>query len=168
MIRRCEGKEFTVILEIINDSARAYHGVIPEDRWHDPYMSAGELQGQIDEGVEFWCSDDDEFIQGVMGIQDRGEVTLIRHAYIRSSMRNRGIGGELLTFLMRLTDKPVLIGTWAAAGWAVRFYKKYGFEPVPEGEKDRLLMRYWNIPLRQIETSVVLGDDEWQRQSDER
>ena len=163
MIRPCGDNEFPLILEIINDSATAYRGIIPDDRWHDPYMSLEELQKQIGEGVEFWCSDENGFIRGVMGIQDRGEVTLIRHAYVRTALRNGGVGGELLIHLRDLTEKPVLIGTWVSAGWAVRFYKKHGFQLVPEGVKDKLLMRYWNVPLRQIETSVVLADEKWYR-----
>jgi GNAT superfamily N-acetyltransferase len=149
--------DFTQIYEIINDAASAYKGIIPEDRWHEPYMSETELQGQIDDGVKFWCYIEGERIIGVMGIQDKVEVTLIRHAYVRTTARNKGIGGKLLRHLSELTTKPVLIGTWADATWAIGFYKKYGFRLVSFEEKEELLRKYWSIPLRQIETSVVLS-----------
>src|SRR5258706_63995 len=123
-------KDFTQIFEIINDAASAYKGVIPEDRWHEPYMPAKELQDQIDDGVIFWCYAENDMILGVMGIQDKGEVSLIRHAYVRTSARNKGIGGILLRHLHTLTAKPILIGTWAEATWAIEFYKKHGFRLV--------------------------------------
>ncbi len=149
--------DFTQIHEIINDAASAYKGIIPADRWHDPYMSETELQDQIDDGVTFWCYMEDDGIIGVMGIQDKGDVTLIRHAYVRTAARNKGVGGKLLRHLNTLTTKPVLIGTWADATWAIEFYKKYGFRLVSFEEKEELLRKYWSIPLRQIETSVVLS-----------
>ena len=149
--------DFTQIHEIINDAASAYKGIIPEDRWHDPYMSETELQDQIDAGVTFWCYRENDRIIGVMGIQDKGDVTLIRHAYVRTIARNKGIGGKLLRHLNTLTTKPILIGTWADATWAIEFYKKYGFQLVSFQEKEELLRKYWSIPLRQIETSVVLS-----------
>ena len=158
MIRPCSDHDFNAIHEIINDSARAYRGVIPDDRWHDPYMSEAELAGQVGEGVEVWCLEHDGRIIGVMGIQDRGDVTLIRHAYVRTLDRGRGTGSILLKHLLGLAEKPVLIGTWAAAVWAISFYEKHGFTRVSEQEKDYLLKRYWNIPERQTETSVVLAD----------
>lgn len=145
------------ICEIINDAASAYKGIIPEDRWHEPYMSETELQDQIDDGVKFWCYVENELIIGVMGLQDKGEVTLIRHAYVRTIARNKGIGGKLLRHLSTLTTKLVLIGTWADATWAIEFYKKYGFRLVSFQEKEELLRKYWSIPSRQIETSVVLS-----------
>jgi N-acetylglutamate synthase-like GNAT family acetyltransferase len=148
--------DFNHIYEIINDAASAYKGIIPEDRWHDPYMSETELQDQINDGVMFWCYVDDNRIIGVMGLQDKGDVTLIRHAYVRTTARKKGIGGKLLQHLRTLTAKPILIGTWADATWAVEFYKKHGFRLVSYQEKEDLLRKYWSIPLRQIETSVVL------------
>jgi len=147
------------IYDIINDGASAYKGIIPEDRWHEPYMSKTELQEQIDDGVRFWCYVENNIVTGVMGIQDKGDVTLIRHAYVRTAERNKGIGGKLLQHLSTLTAKPILIGTWADAIWAIEFYKKHGFRLVSFQEKERLLRKYWSIPLRQIETSVVLSND---------
>jgi N-acetylglutamate synthase-like GNAT family acetyltransferase len=161
MIRICHKTEFDAILEIINDAASAYRNVIPADRWHEPYMPREDLRRQIDEGVTFWGYEDGSALAGVMGIQQVQDVTLIRHAYVRTSKRNCGIGGKLLAHLRTLTQRPVLIGTWAAATWAVAFYEKHGFHKVPPEEKDRLLRKYWNIPGRQIETSVVLVDEAW-------
>jgi GNAT superfamily N-acetyltransferase len=151
-------KDFSKIYEIINDAASAYKGIIPEDRWHEPYMAESELQDQIDDGVSFWCFWEGETILGVMGIQDKGDVTLIRHAYVSTIARNKGIGGKLLRHLEELTAKPILIGTWASATWAVDFYNKHGFRLVSFEEKERLLRKYWKIPERQIETSVVLAN----------
>jgi len=156
VIRRCEERDFDSIFEVINDAARAYKGFIPEDRYHEPYMPAEELRRQIDEGVAFWAYELDGGIVGVMGIQHVGDVTLIRHAYVRTALRNKGIGGTLLGHLVSMTTRPVLIGTWADATWAVRFYEKNGFAKVTPEEKDRLLRKYWRIPERQVETSVVL------------
>ena len=149
--------DFTQIYEIINDAASAYKGIIPKDRWHEPYMSKTELQDQIDDGVMFWCYVENDTIIGVMGLQDKGDVTLIRHAYVRTTARNKGIGGKLLRHLNALTTKHILIGTWADATWAINFYKKHGFQLVSFQEKEELLRKYWSIPLRQIETSVVLS-----------
>ena len=161
MIRRCVESEFEVILEIVNDAARAYEGVIPADRWRDPYMSEEELRREIDNGVVFWGYEEAGALVAVMGVQDVEDVTLIRHAYVLTARRNRGIGGELLAHLVGKTRSPMLIGTWAAAEWAVRFYEHRGFHVVSEEEKDRVLKRYWAIPERQIETSVVLADQRW-------
>jgi N-acetylglutamate synthase-like GNAT family acetyltransferase len=159
MIIQATKEDFNVILDIINDAASAYKGIIPEDRWHEPYMSKEELQIQIGEGVTFWCyRDDHENIIGVMGIQEKSDVTLIRHAYVRTTARSKGIGSELLNHLITLTTKPILIGTWADAMWAINFYKKHGFKLVSRDEKEQLLRKYWAIPLRQIETSVVLAN----------
>ncbi len=158
MIRRCVETEFEVILAIINDAARAYEGVIPADRWRDPYMSAEELRSEIEDGVVFWGYEQAGALVAVMGVQDTDDVTLIRHAYVRTASRSRGIGGKLLTHFVERTSRPMLIGTWAAAEWAVRFYEHRGFHVVSQEEKDRLLRRYWSIPERQIETSVVLAD----------
>lgn len=161
MIVPVKDSDFTIVHEIINDGASAYKGVIPSDRWHEPYMSVEELQAQINDGVKFWCYLDGEKIIGVMGIQDKGDVTLIRHAYVRTAARNKGIGGKLLQHLSTLVSTPILIGTWADAAWAVSFYKKHGFRLVSFNEKEQLLRKYWNIPLRQIDTSVVLASANW-------
>ena len=150
-----------MIGEIINDAAQAYQGVIPEDRWHEPCMSLAELKEQMEKGVVFWGMELDGILAGVMGIQPVRDVTLIRHAYVRTVFRNQGIGGNLLKHLRALTTRPILIGTWAAAVWAVAFYEKHGFRKVTPAEKDRLLKKYWSIPERQIETSVVLADNKW-------
>jgi len=156
-----EKNNFEEILAIINDAALAYKDIIPVDRWHDPYMSKQELQHQIDDGVRFWCYYENDKIIGVMGIQDKRDVVLIRHAYVRTVARNKGIGGKLLNHLSTLTVKPILIGTWADAVWAINFYKKHGFTLVTYEEKEQLLRKYWTIPLRQIETSVVLVSANW-------
>ncbi len=156
MIRPCDEPDFETVYAIINDAAEAYRGVIPEDRWHEPYMSSEELRREIASGVRFWGYEAGGELLGVMGIQDVEDVTLIRHAYVRTPSRNQGIGGRLLSELRRLTSRPILIGTWAAATWAIRFYERHGFALVTSEEKDRLLRRYWRIPERQVETSVVL------------
>ncbi len=157
MILKCASHDFNDIYEVINDAAAAYKGVIPADRWRETYMPQEELTIQIKEGVEFWGYKDNDRIVGVMGIQHKGDVTLIRHAYVRTSHRNKGIGGKLLNNLLEQTTKPVLIGTWVDARWAITFYEKYNFRLVSNDEKDRLLAKYWRIPQRQVETSVVLA-----------
>lgn len=149
------------MLEIINDGARAYKGVIPEDRWHEPYMSRSELQKQLDEEVVFWAYSSGNSLAGVMGIQHVKDITLIRHAYVRNEFQCRGIGSKLLTELREKDEQPFLIGTWAAASWAIQFYQKYGFKLVPSNEIPTLLTKYWSLPERQVETSVVLGDEKW-------
>jgi N-acetylglutamate synthase-like GNAT family acetyltransferase len=161
MIRKCENTDIETIYSIVNDAAEAYNRVIPQDRWKMPYMSKDELQHEIDQGVEFWgCKEDGELI-GVMGIQDVQDVTLIRHSYVRTAKQNQGVGGKLLSELRKKTTRPTLVGTWADAVWAIRFYEKHGFRLVTPKEKDRLLKKYWSIPERQIETSVVLADQRW-------
>ncbi len=157
MIRVCQEADFDMIYEIINDSAEAYRGIIPADRWLEPYMSREQLRQEVDAGVQFWGFEEGSTLAGVMGIQDRGDVTLIRHSYVRSRMRNRGIGSRLLRFLESTTEKPILIGTWADATWAVTFYQKRGYRMVSTDEKNQLLRKYWHIPERQVETSVVLA-----------
>jgi N-acetylglutamate synthase-like GNAT family acetyltransferase len=146
---------------IINDAARAYEGIIPADRWKEPYMSKEELSQEMHEGVIFWGYEEDDQLTGVMGIQDVKDVSLIRHAYVRTTNRNQGIGGRLLVHLRSQTSRPLLVGTWADALWAIRFYEKRGFRQVDKETKDRLLREYWSIPERQIETSVVLVDEKW-------
>ncbi len=158
MIRKATEKDFDEIYNIINDAAIAYKGIIPADRWHEPYMTKEELRKQIEDGVRFFCYPDEDKITGVMGIQDRKEVTLIRHAYVATRHRKKGIGSLLLQELTKDSKKPILIGTWKAAHWAISFYEKHGFHLVSEEEKDILLRKYWHIPTRQVETSVVLAD----------
>ena len=157
-IRLCTDADFEEIYTIINDAAQAYRGIIPADRWHEPYMPREELRTQIGEGVIFHGYQLDGQLAGVMGLQHVQDVTLIRHAYVRTRQRNGGIGGKLLSHLRTLTQRPVLIGTWADAVWAIAFYEKHGFHRVTPEEKNRLLRRYWNVPERQIETSVVLSN----------
>jgi len=166
MIRRCEEDDFEAIYQIVNDAARAYRGVIPADRWHEPYMPREELRREIEAGVAFWGCEADRELVGAMGIQDVQDVTLIRHAYVRTAWQRKGIGGKLLRHLCGLTEKPILIGTWADAEWAVRFYEKHGFRRVTPQEKDRLLAKYWSIPARQVETSVVLAGPIWFQPND--
>jgi GNAT superfamily N-acetyltransferase len=161
MIRRCTKSDLDRIYAIINDAAQAYKGLIPNDRWHEPYMPMEELEDEIRDGVEFWGFEADCELAGVMGIQDRGEVALMRHAYVRTVSRKRGIGTRLLRHLEGLTHKPILIGTWTAAIWAVRFYEKNGYNSLSRVETERLLRLYWNIPERQIATSVVLANADW-------
>jgi len=161
MIRPCVPSEFEVIYEIINDAAQAYRGVIPSDRWKDPYMDREELRHEIHEGVVFWGYHEKGQLLGVMGLQPVQDVTLIRHSYVRTARRNQGIGGKLLSHLKAETDRPLLVGTWAAIVWAIRFYEKQGFRLVSPEEKNRLLKKYWSIPDRQVETSVVLADPKW-------
>jgi GNAT superfamily N-acetyltransferase len=161
VIRRCSEHELPEVFEIVNDAASAYRGVIPADRWHEPYMPMSELEEQVRAGVEFWGYEEDGRLLGVMGIQPVDDVELIRHAYVRTSSRNRGIGSELIRFLCAQAEWPLLVGTWQAASWAIRFYEKHGFRLVTSEEKNRLLRRYWEIPERQVETSVVLADASW-------
>jgi GNAT superfamily N-acetyltransferase len=149
-------ESFADILEIVNDAARAYRGVIPADRWHEPYMPEEELRAEMAAGVAFWGFTQDGQLAGVMGLQHVADVALIRHAYTRTATRGRGVGGALLEHLKKEARAPLLVGTWKAATWAVRFYEKRGFTLTDEEEKTRLLMRYWRIPERQIEESVVL------------
>jgi GNAT superfamily N-acetyltransferase len=166
--------DFKTIQEIINDAAQAYKGVIPKDCYNEPYMSQEELREEIASGISFWGyrqeapqelgKREEEMLAqlvGVMGIQDVKEVTLIRHAYVRTSCQNRGIGSKLLLHLLKQTNRPVLVGTWGDASWAVAFYEKYGFLLITGKAKDELLERYWTIPKRQAEVSVVLADHRW-------
>ena len=161
MTRPCNDNDFEEMYAIINDAAEAYRGIIPEDRWHEPYMSREELRHEIDDGVVFWGYEENDELIGVMGIQPVQDVTLIRHAYVRTARQNQGVGGKVLSELREKTSSPILIGTWADAVWAVRFYEKHGFRLVSREEKNRLLKKYWSIPDRQVETSVVLADERW-------
>jgi GNAT superfamily N-acetyltransferase len=156
MIRRCDNADFPAIEAVINEAAQAYRAVIPADCWHEPYMTGSALKTEIEAGVNFWGWDESRALIGIMGIQHVRDVTLIRHAYVRTAHQGRGIGGALLTFFATQTPGPLLVGTWAAAEWAIRFYERHGFRLVSPAEKDRLLSTYWSIPSWQQETSVVL------------
>ena len=158
-IRPVAAADFEAVYQIINDAAAAYRDVIPADRWHEPYMPREELRAGIADGIEFSGYYENGELIGVMGIQDRDEVKLIRHAYVRTLRRNGGIGGRLLDRLCADCARPILIGTWADAVWAIRFYEKHGFRLIADPErKSKLLRRFWHVPERQIETSVVLED----------
>ena len=149
---------------IVNAAAEAYRGVIPADRWHEPYLSTDELTEEITAGgVVFWVAELDGRLTGVMGIQDKGDVALVRHAYVTPGVQRAGVGTRLLRHVLDLADKPFLIGTWAAASWAIDFYRRNGFTLVSTDQKDRLLRKYWSIPERQIEESVVLADSSWMK-----
>jgi N-acetylglutamate synthase-like GNAT family acetyltransferase len=155
-IRLSRVDEGSAILEIINDAAEAYRGVIPPECWHEPYMSTAELVGELAEGVVFWVFEQDNELMGVMGLQDKGGVDLIRHAYVRTRHRRQGIGSELLRRVEAQSGKPILIGTWAAATWAIDFYRAHGYQVTSDAVKTALLHRYWTVPEQQMATSVVL------------
>jgi N-acetylglutamate synthase-like GNAT family acetyltransferase len=155
LIRKSTSADFDAILAIVNDGAQAYRGVIPEDRWHDPYMSAEALAQEIADGVVFWVAEDEGRLLGVMGMQDKGDVALVRHAYVGTAHQRKGIGARLLRHIESLS-----------ATWAIDFYRRNGFTVVSGEEKERLLRKYWSIPERQIETSVVLADGRWARGRD--
>jgi GNAT superfamily N-acetyltransferase len=159
LIRKSVEADLAAMLAIVNDAAQAYRGVIPADRWREPYMPADELAEEIAGGVVFWVAEQDGRLLGVMGIQDKGAVALLRHAYVAPNIQRKGVGTRLLRHVEGLADKPILIGTWADASWAIEFYRRNGFTVVPNS--DRLLRTYWSIPARQIETSVVLADGRW-------
>ncbi len=161
MIRKLRSNEFDALLHVINDAAEAYRGIIPEDRWKEPYMSIEELRHEIKSGVQFYgCVEDNDTVIAVMGIQPVKDLTLIRHAYVLKEHQRKGIGQNLLRHLLQLTDtRQILVGTWKAAWWAICFYEKNGFVLTSETEKNKLLRRYWTIPERQVETSVVLSLD---------
>lgn len=157
-IRQARAADRPAMLAIINDAAQAYRGVIPADRWHEPYMPEDELSAEIADGIAFWVAEEGNRPLGVMGMQDKGEVALVRHAYVSPKAQKQGVGTKLLHHVEGLAGKPVLIGTWAAATWAIAFYQRNGYRVVAGDEKDRLLRKYWSIPERQVETSVVLAD----------
>lgn len=161
LIRKMLEPDLGATLAIINEAAQAYRGVIPADRWHEPYMPLDELEQEIADGIIFWVAEEDGRLLGVMGIQDKGEVALVRHAYVTPSVQRKGVGTRLLRHVEGLAAKPVLIGTWSDASWAIEFYRRNGFTLVPKSDKDILLRRYWSIPARQVETSVVLADARW-------
>ena len=160
-VREVRPEERDALLAIVKDAAQAYRGVIPADRWHEPYMPRDELEAEIADGVEFWGAEEGGRLLGVMGIQDRGEVALVRHAYVAPDAQGKGVGRALLRHVQGLARKPLLVGTWAAAGWAIAFYRRNGFTLVAGERKDALLRKYWSIPARQIETSVVLADERY-------
>jgi GNAT superfamily N-acetyltransferase len=161
LIRKSVEADLAAMLAIVNDAAQAYRGVIPVDRWREPYMPADELAKEIAGGVVFWVAEQQGRLLGVMGIQDKGAVALVRHAYVAPDIQRKGVGTRLLRHVEGLVNKPILIGTWADATWAIEFYRRNGFSVVPDGHKERLLRTYWSIPARQIETSVVLADGRW-------
>jgi N-acetylglutamate synthase-like GNAT family acetyltransferase len=161
VIRSCSDHDFAEILEVINDAAGAYRGVVPSDRYKEPYMPREELRHEIAHGVRFWGFEQDGQLLAVMGLQNVKNVTLIRHAYVRTTHRRRGIGGRLLSELRSKATRPLLVGTWAAAEWAIQFYRQHGFEVVPQDQVPLLLHRYWSVPERQIEASVVLAEKPW-------
>jgi GNAT superfamily N-acetyltransferase len=162
-IRPCRDDEREAMLAIVNAAAEAYRGVIPADRWRDPYMPRSELDGEIDGGVEFWGYESDGALVGVMGVQPVRDVDLIRHAYVSPGSQRRGVGRALLEHLASSTSRRVLVGTWATADWAIGFYRRHGFELVSPERKDALLRAYWAIPDRQIETSVVLANPPFEK-----
>jgi len=164
MIRQCDSHDLESIFVVINDAAQAYKDAIPKDCWKDPYMSKDDILREMEDGVIFWGYEEDDEVVAVMGIQDVHDVTLVRHAYVRSSRQKQGLGGELLSYLQLQTTRPILVGTWADAHWAINFYENNGFRMVPPEIKDMLLRRYWTVPERQIESSVVLANDKWFRE----
>jgi GNAT superfamily N-acetyltransferase len=159
-IRPCRDDERGAILAIVNAAAEAYRGVIPADRWREPYMAPAELERELAAGVAFWGYEADGALRGVMGVQPVGDVELIRHAYIAPGSQRLGVGSALLEHLAARSTRPMLVGTWAAAEWAIRFYRRHGFVQVSPERRTALLKRYWSIPDRQIETSVVLAGPE--------
>jgi GNAT superfamily N-acetyltransferase len=161
-IRPCREDERVAIFEIVNAAAVAYRGVIPADCWHEPYMPERELEDEIAAGVSFWGYETDGGLAGVMGLQRVREVELIRHAYVRPADQGRGVGTALLQHLRERSSRPMLVGTWAAAHWAINFYCRHGFELIPADSTAAVLRRYWTISARQIETSVVLADARFQ------
>jgi len=164
MIRQCDSHDLESICVIINEAAQAYKAAIPKDCWKEPYMSKDDILREIEDGVVFWGYEEEGGMVAVMGIQDIHDVTLVRHAYVRPSRQKQGLGGELLSYLQLQTTRPILIGTWADARWAINFYENNGFRTVPPEIKDMLLRRYWTIPERQIESSIVLANDKWFRE----
>ena len=161
LIRKSHEADSVAMLAIVNAAAQAYRGVIPFDRWREPYMPEDELEKEISDGVIFWVAEDHGRLIGMMGIQDKEDVVLIRHAYVEPTAQKRGVGTSLLRHVQSLAGKPVLIGTWSDASWAIEFYRRNGFTVVSSGLKDQLLRQYWSIPERQVETSVVLADTRW-------
>lgn len=158
MIQRCAPEEFESIYEVINDAATVYKGVIPADCWKEPYMPRAELRDELEQGVVFWGAYESGTLVAVMGLQHVQKVALIRHAYTRTTHQRRGLGIALLEHLREQTKRPLLVGTWRAAAWAIRFYENHGFRVMSESQTRALLQKYWTVPDRQIEESVVLAD----------
>jgi GNAT superfamily N-acetyltransferase len=156
-LRSCRDDERAAILAIVNAAAVVYRDVIPADRWHEPYMPSAELDAELGAGVEFWGYEQDGTLVGVMGFQPMRDVDLIRHAYVLPGLQRQGIGAALLNHLRSMSARQMLVGTWAAADWAIRFYRRHGFELVSPERKTAALKTYWDIPQQQIETSVVLA-----------
>jgi GNAT superfamily N-acetyltransferase len=165
-IRLCDERDLAAMLAIVNDAAVAYRGVIPADRWHDPYMPEAELRSEIAAGVEFWGLETEQGLIGVMGVQPVRDVDLIRHAYVRSDSQRLGVGAALIEHLSRRTQRRMLVGTWAAASWAIAFYQRHAFELVAPPRASALLRTYWTIPERQIDTSVVLANPPLRNEED--
>jgi len=163
MIRDCGLRDFDAMLDIVNQAAEAYRAFIPAEEWQVPYMPAEELHQDLAAGVSFVGWEEAGSLVGIMGLQPVRDVSLIRHAYVRPEWQRRGVGSALLGELCRRTQRPMLIGTWAASSWAIRFYEMHGFLCVPEGRREVLLRRYWTVPATQIAASVVLADREWWR-----
>ena len=161
LVRESRKADLGTVLAIVNAAAQAYRGVIPADRWREPYMPLDELEKEIADGVIFWVAEEGGSLAAVMGIQDKGEVALVRHAYVTPTQQRRGLGTRLLRYVQGLTTKPVLIGTWADALWAIEFYRRNGFTLVSNTHKDYLIRKYWSIPARQAEVSVVLANRRW-------
>lgn len=161
LIRESRKADLATVLAIVNAAAQAYRGVIPADQWREPYMPQDGLENEIAEGVIFWVAEVNGRLGAVMGIQDKGEVALVRHAYVSPILQRRGVGTSLLRYVQGLTSKPILIGTWADALWAIEFYRRNGFTLVPNMEKDSLIRKYWSVPARQAEVSVVLANPRW-------
>ena len=161
LIRKSVEADLDAIVAVVNDAAQAYRGVIPVDQWREPYMPRDELIREMAHGVAFWVAEEAGHLLGVMGMQDKGIVALVRHAYVAQAAQRKGVGTRLLRHVESLSGKPILIGTWADASWAIEFYRRNGFTVLPSDQKDRLLRTYWSIPERQVETSVVLADGRW-------
>ena len=159
MIRQCNNADQEIIHKIINEAATAYRGNIPDDCYHEPYMELTDLQSEVDAGVVFWGREEAGVLTGVMGIQKVQDVMLIRHAYVRTGSQGKGIGGALLNYLLGQVKGRILVGTWAAAYWAIGLYERHGFIMTTPTEKDLLLDKYWTISPRQKDTSVVLLQD---------
>jgi len=160
VIRLCDQADIERIHQVINDAAKAYEGAIPADCYQRPYMPMEELEREAAR-ITFYGWEEDGRLTGVVGYEPIKDVTLMRHCYVLTDRQRQGIGGALVRHVMGLTTtERLLVGTWADATWAIRFYEKYGFRLVTEEEKNRLLKKYWSIPERQVETSVVLAEQD--------
>ena len=155
-IEMCSTSEHHAIGLAINDASKAYYGVIPADCWKSPYMSEAELEAEVADGVLFWGLSVRGALVGVMGLQHRDGVDLIRHSYVRRSWQGQGIGCALLAEVERCSEGQILVGTWAKAIWAIGFYQANGYRLLDNSKKSVLLEQYWQIPARQARASVVL------------